>query len=151
MRGYGTPEITAAREIHFNSICRALGYDPVEFRLKNLVEPDGINYRYGETLGGAYAKECLLKGAEKFGWFEKAKRPKDTGRYRRGIGVSSGLHGAGFIHAQFDYSTISIKMNEDGSCSLITGVHERPRCKFHFDAYISEILGIPVEYYSCRL
>ena len=32
------------------------------------------------------------KGAEKFGWFEKAKRPKDTGRYRRGIGVSSGLH-----------------------------------------------------------
>jgi len=146
MRGYGTPEITAAREIHFNSICRALGYDPVEFRLKNLVEPDGINYRYGETLGGAYAKECLLKGAEKFGWFEKAKRPKDTGRYRRGIGVSSGLHGAGFIHAQFDYSTISIKMNEDGSCSLITGVHELGQgVSSTLTLMVSEILGIPVE------
>jgi CO/xanthine dehydrogenase Mo-binding subunit/aerobic-type carbon monoxide dehydrogenase small subunit (CoxS/CutS family) len=146
MRGYGTPEITASREIHFNAICRALGYDPVEFRLKNLVEPEGLNYRYGETLGGAYAKECLQKGAEKFGWFEKAKRPKDTGRYRRGIGVASGIHGAGFIHAQFDYTTISIKMNEDGSCSLITGVHELGQgVSSTLTLMVSEILGIPVE------
>jgi len=146
MRGYGTPEIMAAREIHFNSICRALGYDPVEFRLKNLVEPYGLNYRYGETLGGAYAKECLIKGAEKFGWFEKVKRPKDTGRYRRGIGVASGVHGAGFIHAQFDYTTISIKLNEDGSCSLITGVHELGQgVSSTLTLMVSEILGIPVD------
>lgn len=146
MRGYGSPEITAAREIHFNSIARALGYDQVEFRLKSLVDPQGINYRYGETLGDAYAKECLIKGAEKFEWSQKVKRPKDTGRFRRGIGVACGVHGAGFMHAQFDYTTISIKMNEDGSCSLITGAHELGQgVNGTLALLVSEVLGISID------
>lgn len=146
MRGYGAPEIIATKEIHFNCIARKLGYDQVEFRMKNLVDPQGWNYKYDETLGDAYVKECLEKGAEKFGWKEKVARKKDEGRYKRGVGVACGVHGAGFMHAQFDYSTISIKMNEDGSCSLITGTHELGQgVSVTLALMASEVLGIPVE------
>jgi CO/xanthine dehydrogenase Mo-binding subunit/aerobic-type carbon monoxide dehydrogenase small subunit (CoxS/CutS family) len=146
MRGYGAPEIIAAKELHLNSIARKLGYDQVEFRMKNLVDPLGWNYKYDETLGDAYVKECLEKGADKFGWKDKATRKKDEGRYRKGVGLACGVHGSGFMHAQFDYSTISIKMNEDGSCSLITGTHELGQgVNVTLALMASEVLGIPME------
>ncbi|MEL7610200.1 MAG: molybdopterin cofactor-binding domain-containing protein [Bacillota bacterium] len=146
MRGYGTPEIVAAREISFYCIAKELGIDQVEFRLKNLVDPYDINPRYGDSLGCAYVKECLIKGAEVFRWKEKCRREKDIGRYRRGIGVACGIHGAGFPHAYFDYTTISMKMNEDGSCSLITGTHELGQgVNVTLSMMASEILGIPLE------
>ncbi len=146
MRGYGNPEIVAAREISFNCIAKALGEDQVAFRMQNLVDAQDLNPRYGETLGDAYIKECLEKGALAFEWDKKIAQKKDSGRLRRGVGVACGVHGAGFMHAQFDYSTMSIKMNEDGSCSLITGTHELGQGSNVTMAMIaSEILGIPMD------
>ncbi len=146
MRGYGAPEVMAAQELHYHAVARSLGMDQVAFRMKNLVNPRGINHHYQETLGDAYVKECLALGAERFGWDERVARSRGTGRYRRGVGVACGVHGAGFMHAQFDYSTISLKMNEDGSLSLITGTHELGQgVNVALALMVSDILGIALE------
>ncbi|MDN5362489.1 MAG: hypothetical protein PWP70_1536 [Moorella sp. (in: firmicutes)] len=121
MRGYGSPQLMAAREMHLDHIARALGRDPVDFRRQNLVRPGDINPRFNKTLGNCRPLDCLEEGAARFGWEEKRRRPKDTGRYRRGIGVASGNHGTGVFGVHVDLTTVALKMNEDGSCTLFTG------------------------------
>ncbi|MGI9861690.1 molybdopterin cofactor-binding domain-containing protein [Moorella naiadis] len=122
MRGYGSPQLMAAREIHLDHIARALGRDPVDFRRQNLVRPGDINPRFNKTLGNCRPLDCLEEGAARFGWEEKRRRPKDyAARYRLGIGVASGIHGTGVYGVHVDMTTVALKMNEDGSCTLLTG------------------------------
>ncbi|MBE3582014.1 MAG: molybdopterin-dependent oxidoreductase [Thermoanaerobacteraceae bacterium] len=124
MRGYGSPQLVAAREIHLNKIARKLGLDPVEFRRRNLVRPGDINPRFGTSLGNCRVLDCLEKGAQRFNWEEKARQPKGEGRFRRGVGVAAGNHGNGTFGVHVDMTTVALKMNEDGTVTMFTGTQD---------------------------
>lgn len=126
MRGYGSPQLFASMEIHMDHVARSTGLDPVELRLKNLVcsgDPDPVS---GMSLGGAHIIRCVKLGAEEFRWRERrgACGQAGDGVYRRGVGMACCDHPNGYYNYLQDFSTVTLKLNEDGSASVITGLHD---------------------------
>jgi aspartate/methionine/tyrosine aminotransferase len=123
-RGWGAPEMAAATEIHMDRVAAALRLDPVEFRLKNMVEPFDTDLVTGLPLGDARVRECLERGAMAFDWAARRARPAGRGRFRRGVGVAAGAHKNGMFGAFPEASNMSLKMNEDGTFELNASLHE---------------------------
>lgn len=143
VRGYGNPQISFAREVLIDRICRAKGYDPVRFRLENLVRNGDKNPLNGESLGSCRIAECLVIGARRCGWDEKRAAAKGPGRYRRGIGVACGVHGSGIHPDCVDYSTASARMYADGTLRLAVSAHENGQgCSVVMAKIAAQALGI---------
>jgi len=123
-RGWGSPEIVTAAEIHMDRVAAALGLDPVEFRLKNLVHPYDVDPAVNLSLGDARVRECLAEGARAFDWRKKHGEHPGSGRYRRGTGVACGAHKNGFVGASPDFTSTMLRMNGDGSLVLTATVHD---------------------------
>lgn len=123
-RGYGSPQIHAMTEIHTDLMCRKLGFDPVEFRFKNLVDPFDDDPSGGSNLGNARIRDCLEIGVRDFDW-EARKEPQAFGRFRRGAGFAVCTHGNGYYKTIYhDVAGMSMRILEDGSAVLRAGVHE---------------------------
>lgn len=123
-RGWGAPEIITAAEIHMDAVAKKLQMDLVELRRRNLVHPYDLDIATQYSLGNARVLECLEKGAEAFGWQERIKRASSPGRFRRGVGLACAAHKNGMYGGFPEHSTMTLKMNEDGSLILSTGLHE---------------------------
>ena len=125
MRGYGCPQIMLARETHIDHICRALGRDPVEFRLQNVLQPHSKNC-LGQDMYNARVADCLRLGAEAFDWTNRRRAAEATHgeRRRRGVGVGLAVHGAGWYPVYQDLTTITIRLHDDGTAVLLTGTHD---------------------------
>ncbi|MCK8827297.1 molybdopterin-dependent oxidoreductase [Natroniella acetigena] len=123
-RGYGSPQIHTLTEINIDRVAKRLDMDPVDFRLKNLIQPYDKDPTGGPNLGNAQIIAALKEGAEKFDWYNKRNRKEDKGRYRRGIGVACCTHGNGYYGAYHDFTGMTLRMYADGSLLLNTGLHE---------------------------
>ncbi|KLU59805.1 xanthine dehydrogenase molybdenum-binding subunit [Peptococcaceae bacterium CEB3] len=123
-RGYGSPQIHAITEINLDHVARILGLDPVELRLKNLVHPGDFDLSGGPPLGQARILECVREGAKAFGWAERRKRPQGDGRFRRGAGMACATHSNGYFAAYPDFTTMTLRMLEDGSLILNSGIQD---------------------------
>ncbi len=124
MRGWGAPEIVAALEIHMDRVAGALGMDPVELRLRNLMHPFEVDPVTEMSLGDARVRECLERGAAAFDWSARRGRAPGSGRYRRGVGVACGAHKNGMFGKFAEASNMTLKMNEDGTFELGASLHE---------------------------
>ncbi|HZV48537.1 MAG TPA: molybdopterin-dependent oxidoreductase [Candidatus Dormibacteraeota bacterium] len=121
-RGFGSPQFTFAAECHTDLIAERLGMDPVEFRLKNLSRP-GDRAISGPTLTSCGVVDCLKAAAEAIGWEEKRRQPRPG----RGVGLACGVHfTSGKFHPNVnaDFCAAGVKVNEDGSVSLMIGATE---------------------------
>ncbi|MEJ2150344.1 MAG: molybdopterin-dependent oxidoreductase, partial [Chloroflexota bacterium] len=86
-RGAMSSQGVWAHESHMDSIAHALGIDPLELRLKNLLRT-GDSFATGETIHEAYFAECLQAAADGIGWSEPLERqPAPQIRRGRGLGV----------------------------------------------------------------
>ncbi|MGH7825564.1 MAG: xanthine dehydrogenase family protein molybdopterin-binding subunit [Candidatus Binatia bacterium] len=111
-RGLGCPESVWAGESQMDMIAHRLGLDPVELRLKNLLN-DGDVAPTGEILDKVTARECLERIVTEIGP-EKLKRHGQS----RGVGISivyKSPTGAGAV------SSAVVSINSDGSVQLIVG------------------------------
>lgn len=150
-RGWGGPQVFTALETHVDIIAKYKGLDPVQFRLNNLVEPGDEDPVIHLSLGNARIKECLLTGADVFNW---QKRKEDTvhmnagtdERFRRGIGLACAGHVNGYAGSVHDFATTSLRMNEDGSLTLNTAVHDQGcGSLISLALIVAEILEVPLE------
>jgi len=150
LRGYGNPQITFAREVLIDRICRAKGFDPVEFRLSGLHDPGDSNPLNGESLGNMRIKEVLSVAARRISWEEKKREAELScragGRYRKGIGLAVGVHGSGIHPDCTDYSTAAVRMNSDGTVLVNISAHENGQGSNVVMAKIAaDVLAIPVD------
>jgi xanthine dehydrogenase molybdenum-binding subunit len=145
-RGYGSPQIHTITEIHTDLLCRRLNIDPVEFRLKNLVYPYDDDPSGASNLGNARIRDCLTRGTAAFGWENRAK-PLAFGRFRRAAGFACCTHGNGYFGTIYhDFTGMSLRILEDGSAVLRTGLHELGNGTLTAMAQIvAEVTGIPPE------
>jgi CO/xanthine dehydrogenase Mo-binding subunit len=152
MRGYGSPQVIFALEVHLREAAEALGIDPVEFHLKNLVTPESSDPRYGSSLGNPRPIDCVREGARLFGWESlrgSGGVPGPDGKFR-GAGMAVGLHGNGVFGAHRDFTALSLKMNEDGTATLFTGTHDMGNGSVTIQTLIiAEELGIEPEDIEC--
>jgi len=117
MRGFGNPAMAWGVEQLMDEAAEKLGIDPVEIRLKN-VKQAGEPGSTGLSIPSIALDECLKIGSEKIGWKKKRQR-KENGSKRYGIGMACMMHTSGSQPQGHEHSNAFIKLNEDGSASLI--------------------------------
>lgn len=96
-RGFGAPQSLFAMERQMDRIAATLGLDPLDVRLKNIIRL-GDSFPYGQVMNeGVFAEEVLRDAVKRSDYLCKHKEyRKQTGRIRKGIGLSLCLHGGGF-------------------------------------------------------
>jgi carbon-monoxide dehydrogenase large subunit len=116
MRGPGYPQIAFAVESHIDLIAKHLGLDPVDFRMKNLVDKDDEG-PFGGHWPGINAK-AVLKRAVEISGFRQRKRPR-IGRGVAMVQKSPGKSptGANFFVDRSGQVTVQIGVPEQGSGS----------------------------------
>ncbi|MGH7848178.1 MAG: xanthine dehydrogenase family protein molybdopterin-binding subunit, partial [Candidatus Binatia bacterium] len=112
MRAPGEPQGFFAAESQMDCVARKLGMDPLEFRLKNLIE-DGDKTMTGAQYEEIRAKETL-KAAVKASRYGSPK-PANVGR-----GIAMGYRGPGS-----GTTSLALTLNPDGSIVLNTSVFEQ--------------------------
>ncbi|MCP3902533.1 MAG: xanthine dehydrogenase family protein [Planctomycetes bacterium] len=99
-RGFGAPQTQFACERHMDVIARRLGMDPVALRRVNLIR-NGQATCTGQTIDDGVDREDVLDTALGQSRYEQKRRAHATfnasSRWlRRGIGLATFYHGAGF-------------------------------------------------------
>ncbi|WP_318371882.1 aldehyde oxidoreductase molybdenum-binding subunit PaoC [Enterobacter sp.] len=91
MRAPGEAPGLMALEIAIDEIAIKAGVDPVEFRILNDTQVDPANPE--RPFSRRQLVECLLTGAEKFGWDKRNATPAQVrdGRWLVGMGVAAGF------------------------------------------------------------
>jgi putative selenate reductase molybdopterin-binding subunit len=158
-RGYGVPQGYWPVDRHMEKISRMLGFDPVEFRLKNAIRagelhPFSTAWSEGreprpETIQTCGLEECARQGKLAIGWDEKyncldwhvvSGKP----HLRRGIGCALVLQGTAIPY--LDMGGASIKINDDGSFNLLIGATDLGTgSDTVLGQMAAEILGVPLE------
>ena len=115
-RGFGAPQAIFAIERTMDLAAERLGMDPLDIRLVNTIKT-GDRFPYGQVLReGNNAEAVLLKAAELSDYRRRREilSQRREGRFRRGIGISLGLHGGGFTGSGEANMGTTAKMTFDG-------------------------------------
>jgi len=158
-RGYGVPQGYWPLDRHFEQIARALGMDPIEFRLKNALRPGEYQpfstaWNEGrepvpEIIHTVGLEQCAREGKAAIGWDEKFGNEAwhsvpGKPHLRRGIGVATVMQGTAIPY--LDMGGAHIKINDDGSFNLMVGATDLGTGSDTVLAQIAaEVLGIRVE------
>lgn len=158
-RGYGVPQGFWAVERHMENICRKLGIDPIQFRLKNCLRsgelhPFSTAWSEGrepqpEIIQTVGLEECVIQGKAAIGWDQKYGNPEwhiipGKPHLRKGIGIATVMQGTAI--AYLDMGGASIKMNDDGSFNLLIGATDLGTGSDTVLAQMAaETLGVPTE------
>jgi CO/xanthine dehydrogenase Mo-binding subunit len=67
MRGFGAPQVCFGYESHMDDIAKALGIDPLEIRLRNVLKEGSLSPT-SQMLHSVVVRETLLQSAQRFGW-----------------------------------------------------------------------------------
>ena len=119
MRGYGIPQAMFAYEAHHDDVAKALGMDPLELKLRNVmpkgyVDPFSHNENYYDSF-----RDCLEKGAEAIDYYSKKEKYKNqTGNIRYGIGCAVYWYNTGVFPISLESSSCRMIVNEDGSVQI---------------------------------
>ena len=119
-RGHGTPQPRFAIEVQLDKIAEKLGIDPIELRLKQLVEPNSVTVN-GLRVSTTGLRECIEKVAARAEWKKKFRRLP----YGRGIGfaASSYISGAGLpiYRNEMPHSGVQIRLDRGGGITVFCG------------------------------
>ncbi|MBN1231277.1 MAG: molybdopterin-dependent oxidoreductase [Anaerolineales bacterium] len=133
-RGYGVPQGFWPLERHMETIAHEMGFDPLEFRLKNTLragefQPFSTAWNEGrepnpETIVTCGLAECVQQGKAAIGWNQKYgntewRQVPGKPHLRKGVGVALVMQGTAIPY--LDMGGASIKMNDDGSFNLLIG------------------------------
>ncbi|HSH69351.1 MAG TPA: xanthine dehydrogenase family protein molybdopterin-binding subunit, partial [Deferrisomatales bacterium] len=122
-RGHGAPQMRFAVESQLDMIAEEIGLDPVEIRLRNARLPGEV-LPNGDNVHNCGLMDCIRQSAERTRFQERYGRERQkaagAGRLRRGIGIGvSAYFGGSLIYP--NSSSVVVKLNDDGSLTLLTG------------------------------
>src|ERR1700743_1392648 len=123
-----------------------LGFDPVELRRKNFIQPDNFPYTNGVGItydNGEYEKgmDAALRLADWDGFAKRKAESKKSGKMR-GIGLANYIEGAGGAPRERAEVTVS----PEGRVELVLGtMNSGQGHETSFAQLLTEWLGIPFE------
>ena len=144
-RGHGAPQLRFAVESQLDMMAEELGIDPVEIRLKNARDA-GESLPNGDNVHNCGLTECIREAAYRISRKSRNRSKRlFKHRIRRGIGIGvSAYFGGSLIYP--NSSSVVVKMNDDGTLTLLTGAldigqgAETILCQI-----VAEELKVPVE------
>jgi len=144
-RGHGTPQPRFALECHIDKIAEDLKSNPVEIRMKNLVEPNSLTVNYLK-ITSCGLKDCIEKVTKGSKFLERyGKLPYGEGI---GLAVSTYLSGAALpiYWNEMPHSEVILKADRSGNISVFSGHTEIGQGADTTLSYIvAECLGIEPE------
>jgi len=145
-RGHGAPNLRFAVESQMDMIAEELGIDPVEIRLKNARQKGDILPNQ-DPVRNCGLVECIERVAQTTQFKEKCGRNKSLTKTKItkgiGMGVSSYFSGS-LIYP--NASAAIVKLNDDGTVSLITGALDVGQgAETILSQIVAEELGVSME------
>jgi CO/xanthine dehydrogenase Mo-binding subunit len=138
-RGFGVPQVCWAYEQQMDQIAERLGIDPLALRLQNVVG-EGDAFATGEILHAVPLREALLRAAEAIRWSEPPAQP--GGHRLRGKGLACMIKST----MTPTVSSAAVKMEEDGSITVLTGTVEIGQGSDTVLAQVAaDVLAVPVD------
>src|SRR5580700_5659567 len=128
-RGFGAPQSLFAMERHMDRIAQTVGLSPVEIRRRNFLQP-GQTTTTEQTIREEIDLSKLLDRAlELSNYTAKKKRfaqENQTGPMKKGIGIATFLHGAGFTGSGERYlaSVVGVEGCADGTVRVLVSSTE---------------------------
>ena len=128
-RGFGGPQGAFSAEQQMNKLAEALGMDPVEIRMKNLLR-EGVPTVMGDPLPeGVSLEKVVTACAEASGWkktggvWESPAAQPDEPHLKRGIGFACGLKNVGFSFGAKDNCTATIELRGEAEIEKVVLYH----------------------------
>ncbi len=124
MRGFGATQPPVGYELQMDRLAAALGMDPVEIRMRNLLSEGAVAVTGNRMPAGTAAKETLHAAAKSAGWREtstgwrRPDAPKSAGSHvRRGVGVACAYKNVAYSFGFPDRSTavVELELGADGA------------------------------------
>ena len=128
-RGFGAPQSLFAMERHMDRIAAAVGLSPVEIRKRNFLKT-GQTTTTGQTINEPIDLEQLLyRGlalADYSGKKDRFRKENASGTRKKGIGIATFLHGAGFTGSGERYlsSEVAVEGCADGGVRVLVSSTE---------------------------
>ncbi|HEV7323241.1 MAG TPA: xanthine dehydrogenase family protein molybdopterin-binding subunit, partial [Ensifer sp.] len=123
-RGYGVVQSYYALDIQMDEAAERLGMDPAELKLKNVVRAGDIAPS-GHPIIGHGLEICLQHGIDVLDWkaLWNRDRTPDPRRphIRKGWGIGCEMHGSSAYPGIKEQGNATVKVNEDGTVTLLTG------------------------------
>jgi len=151
MRAPGEAIGTYAIEVAIDELATKLGMDPIALRMLNEPETDPL---HGKKFSHRLLREAYARGAERFGWADRAPHAGATrdGKWLVGTGVATAYHPSFQLRAN-----VVVRVSVDGEVLVRCGFHEMGMGGATAQAQIAaDALGVPfesvrVEYGDSRL
>lgn len=151
-RGFGAPQSLFALERHMNKTAAAVGLSPEEFRRRNFLK-DGDTMATGQIVRDGVDLNRLMEKALQVSDYrerrEKSKKENQNNPIKRGIGLASFMHGAGFTGSGEKYlaSKVAVEATPQGRIRVLTSCTEMGQGKNTIFAQIAaDALGLPPEW-----
>lgn len=150
-RGFGAPQSLFALERHMDRVAAAVGLAPDELRRRNFIRA-GDTSAVGQVLRDPIDMRALLDRALGIAdYHAKRKRFDEINpslRVRKGIGLASFMHGAGFTGSGEDHlaSVVVLEAAADGRVRVLSSNTEIGQGTNTIFAQIAaDTLGVPVD------
>ena len=144
-RGYGVVQTYFAIDLQVDEAAERLGFDPAEFKLKNAVR-EGDIAPSGHPIVGHGLEDCIRRGIEESDWVNVRKTSGGSGVKRRGWGIGCEMHGSSAYPGIKEQGNAIVKMNEDGTVTLLTGTAGLGTgAHTALSQIVAEELGVPFE------
>ena len=131
-RASGVADVVFAVESHTDIIAHKLGMDPMEFRLKNLLEEGDVSIR-GDKIPQNGLKETLQVVRERLGMLGSSEEG-------HGVGISVGEWRSGS-----GPSSANVTVNEDGTLTVLTGSVDISGSDTSLAQIAAETLGVEMD------
>lgn len=133
-RAPGAPQASYASESNLNAAAKAIGMDPIEFRLFNMVENGEQRVGDGKPLTHIAFKETLEAVAKDAGWNERTKGENEGW----GVAVGEWTHGAG-------PGTAICSLGDDGILTVFSGTMDISGTDTGMAQIAAEVCHVPYE------
>jgi len=138
-RGYGNPQVCWAYESQMDIIAKKLGIDPLEIRLKNIVDEGYITPTEKQEAHAVGLGECLIKSMENI---SQKRKEISKGNIKEGNGIACGYK----ISRTPSGCSAFVKLNSDvGADILVSSIEMGQGVNTIFAQIVAEELTIPFD------
>ena len=133
-RAPGAPQGSMASESNLNHCAAAIGMDPIEFRLMNMVEDGDQRPNDRKPLTRVAFKQTLLAVAKRAGWSTRTRGENEGW----GVAVGEWTNGAG-------PGSAICSLGEDGTLKVFSGAMDITGTDTGFAQIAAEVVGVPFD------
>ena len=125
MRGYGMPQASFADESNVDDCARAVGMDPLAFRMQNIM-PQGFEDGFSHNVNYYDSfRECMEAGRKYIDYDRKmAEYAKETGPIRHAVGMATFWYTTAVYPISLETSSNRMQLNLDGTVTMQCGETE---------------------------